>query len=320
MRRLLPALLAVLAACLAGCGRDDNRPEPKARPTPVRVFYASGFSAVIEAVRQDAAGQGFELQGEGSGSQLVCRKLSDLGRDCDLVVLADNELVAGMLTGVAAWRLDFATDEMVLAVGSRAPNAELAEKDWPAALQADGVKLGRANENTAPIGYRTMLVWKLEEKRGAAGLAEKLKTRCDKVVDDVGALVPLLKSGELDYAFVYRSTCIAQGLRFVSLAEAVNLGSTKADYSGAEVTFDKLKAGAKETVTVKGAPICWTITVPERSAQSKVGLKLTKWLLTEQGAALRKNGLRPITPTLYYGPGEPPAEIAGLCRRAGDLR
>jgi molybdate/tungstate transport system substrate-binding protein len=266
----------------------------------------------------DRAGrQRFEIYAEGSGSQMVCRKLTELGRTCDLVILADNELVAGMLGGVCSWRVDFATDEMVLAVGARAPNADLAEKDWPAALLAAGVKLGRADENQAPLGYRTLLVWKLQEQRGGpAGLGAKLKAKCAKVLDDAGRLTPLLQAGELDYAFVYRSTCIGHGVRFIALEKAVNLGSADGNYSGAEVTFEKLKAGAKETVTVKGAPICWTLSIPDPAGSGDAGF--ANWMLHERAAVIEKNGLRPMSPPLYYGPADKHGLV--VARNAGALK
>ena len=320
MRLAAPALL-LLTVLVSGCGQDNS---PKLTPPPVtslRVFHAAGFTSVIDALRADAKGQFIQLTAEGSGSQMVCRKLTELGRECDLVVLADNELVAGMLGGVCSWRLDFATDEVVLAVGARAPNADLAERDWPAALLAEKVRLGRADENQAPLGYRTLLAWKLQEQHGGpAGLGEKLKAKCAKVLDDAGRLTPLLQAGELDYAFVYRSTCIAHGVRFIALDKAVNLGSADVDYSGAAVSFAKLKAGTQETVTVKGAPICWTLSFPDRSTANAVSGRFVHWMLTDQAAVLEKNGLRVLKPPLYYGPPEAFAPFKDLAKNAGALK
>jgi molybdate/tungstate transport system substrate-binding protein len=315
-----PIALGVLglAALLAGCGQDHS---PKLVPPPVtslRVFHAAGFTPVMDALREPAKGQFIELAAEGSGSQMACRKLTDLGRQCDLVVLADRELVAEMLAGVCSWRLDFAADEMVLAVGARAPNAELAEKDWPAALLAENVKLGRADENLAPVGYRTLLVWKLQERRGSADLCAKLTRKCAKVLDDLGRLTPLLRNGELDYAFVHRSVCVAHGIRFIALDKSVNLGSPEVDYSAAEVSFEKLKAGAKERVTVKGAPICWTLSVPGAYAMNAHGFIVL--LFRDWSGVLEKNGLRVMKPPLYYGPAGEFAPFKDFAKNAGPLK
>ena len=51
--------------------------------------------AFLEQVRDDCRRDlGIVLKTEGSGSQEACRKVTELGRPCDLLVLADNQLVS----------------------------------------------------------------------------------------------------------------------------------------------------------------------------------------------------------------------------------
>jgi molybdate/tungstate transport system substrate-binding protein len=181
------------------------------------------------------------------------------------------------------------------------------------------VKLGRADENLAPVGYRTLLVWKLQERRGPPELCARLTRKCAKVLDDIGRLTPLLRNGELDYAFAYRSVCVAQGIRFIALDKSVNLGSPEVDYSAAEVSFEKLKAGAKERVAVKGAPICWTLSVPCADVDSNT-LRFISFMLRAKAEVLEKNGLRVMKPPLYYGPPEAFAPFKDFARNAGPLQ
>jgi molybdate/tungstate transport system substrate-binding protein len=327
------ARLAFLVAALlaAGCGGDSSgskgpsagpgagKPVPRAE-RKLRVFHAAGLAALLEAVRADCRRElGVVLETEGSGSQVACRKITELKRDCDLVMLADSFLVGELLAGSCSWRLDFATDEIVLGVGVRAPNTSDAEKDWPPALMAQGVRIGRVDENLAPIGYRTLLTWKLQEMRGPTGLYDRLLKKCDRVVDDVGRLTPLLKVGELDYAFVYRSSCIGHDIRFVRLDDAINLGSASADYSKASVTFQKLNAGQKESVTIAGGPVVWTLSIPERGADAASAAEFVNWLLKRKADALDKNGLRPIRPALFFGPAEQAAPFKDAVKHAGKL-
>ena len=157
------ALAALVVWTFAGCGRET----PSTRD--LRIFHAAGLTPVLDAVRGDAERDlGIRLQAEGSGSQVACRKLSELGRDADLVGVADAALVEALLNGVCSWRIDFANDEVVLAVGSRARYAGDAEEDWVSVLSGRDVRIGRVDENQGPIGYRTLLVWKLAEARGGA--------------------------------------------------------------------------------------------------------------------------------------------------------
>ncbi len=324
------ALTTIATGLLAaGCGDGGAAPsgspeDAKPGPRPerkLRVFHAAGLTALLDEVRADCRQElGIVLDTEGSGSQMACRKVTEMKRGCDLLMLADSFLVGELLGGTCSWRLDFATDEIVLAVGKRAPNTELAERDWPAALLADGVRFGRVDENLGPIGYRTLLALRLQEMSGSSGLYERALAKCARVVDDHGRLTPLLEAGELDYAFVYRSGCVSHGLRFIRLDDRVNLGSMTGDYSKASVTFEKLKAGEREKVTVRGGPVVWTLTIPDEGADAAGAREFVAWLLTAKTAALARNGLTPIRPALFYGPEERAAPFKDLARVAGWLK
>lgn len=311
-------LVAALAICLCtGCGDDPD----ESRVRDLRIFHASGLTPVLENVREGARKElRVGLQNEASGSQVACRKLTELGRECDLIMLADSALVASMLSGFCSWRVDFANDEVVIGVGARAPHISEAEEDWVSALLQPDVRIGRVDENQGPIGYRSLLVWKLQEERGTPGLYDRMLERCDKVVDHVTRLTPLLKSGEIDYAFVYRSICVAHDIRYIELDDAINLGSDQVDYSSAEVRFLKLKAGPRQTVTVRGAPIRWTLSVPDRGADTGPALEFVRYLLTERTEVLERNGLRPMERPLFYGPVSAFEPFRDLARHAGDLK
>jgi len=314
MRELAPAMLATLALAAFGCGRSEL---PPARD--LRIFCAAGLTPVLEDVRDDVRRDlGINLLVEASGSQVACRKLSELRRDCDLVMLADRQLVGKLLAGVCSWRLDFARDEVVLAVGTRAPQPERAEEDWAGVLLEEDVRIGRVDENLGPIGYRTLQVWKLQETLGYPGLSERLRAKCTSVVDDVGRLTPLLKAGELDFAFVYRSSCVAHDIRYIELDRRVNLGSDEIDYSSATVSFNRLEAGAAEVVTVEGSPIVWTLSVPDRGADAAAAAEFIRYLVVERRDAIERNGFRAMPRAKYYGPASAFAPFAEFADRAGE--
>ena len=311
MKRLWPV---ALLACLIGCGKEPD-------VHPLRVFHAAGLTPVLEAVREDCrADLGIELLAEGSGSQVACRKVSELGRECDLVMVADAGLIGQLLANDCSWRLDFASDEVVLGVGIRAPNADLAERDWPAALLEPGVRLGRVDENQGPIGYRALLVWKLRELQGMPGLYDQLLAQTVMVVDDVSRLTPLLRSGELDYGFVYRSICIAQDVRSIELDPNINLGSPDVDYAAATVTYRKLKAGKPEDVVVHGALVTWALSIPDEGAHEALARQFVDYLLRRKADVLDANGFRPIRPARFYGPSGRLGDFGGFAEHAGDLQ
>lgn len=315
MRRLGPAWAAAatvalaLPALLGSC-----RP----RQEPLVVFYAPAFEPVFRAHRARLEAElGRTILTETAGSQTLLRKVSELGRSCDLVLLADSHLFGQVASSHFDWRLDFASDEMVLAVGARAPMADRAERDWPAVLADDAVRLGRADESLGPIGYRTLLVWELEAQRGHPGLRERLGARASPVVSDAGKLAALLKAGEVDYAFLYRTTCLMHDIRFIALDPAINLGVAGRDYSAASVSFTSMQGGAEKTIVVRGAPILYGLSIPTNAAHPDEGARLAALLLSEPGP-WREAGFSWFSP-VYYGSASDYARFSRIARHAGAM-
>ncbi len=313
------ALLLLYAVVFSGCGAVS---EDQARNGKnLRIFHAAGLTPFLDDLREDCRRDlKIELQTEASGSQMACRKLSELGRQADLLMLADNLLVTKLLDAYCDWRIDFATDAIVLGVGAWAPRVAEAEEDWVPVLLDEKTSIARVDENLGPIGYRTLLVWQLQEQLGHPGLAKRLRARCHKVLDHVSRLTPLLKNGEIDYAFVYRSICIASDIRYIELDKRVNLSSTQEDYSRASVSFEKLKAGEKESVSVRGAPATWTLCMPREGADHELAGKFIEYLLSKQQERLKRNGLTPLVPPRFYGQAPAHRHFAKFTRYAGRLR
>ncbi|MGA1840757.1 MAG: substrate-binding domain-containing protein [bacterium] len=262
------------------------------------LFHAACFSPVIDAIRTDSERDlSIRLRTEASGSQVVLRKVAELGRECDLMMIADSRLFREIASSVCTWRLDFAHDEMVLGVGIRAKRVDEAEKDWVAVLLDDDINFGRVDENLGPVGYRTLLVWKLKDNN--PDLAERLKVKCDKVVDDVSHLAVLLKAGDLEYGFLYKSTCINYDIRYIPLEEEINLGSMEVEYSGAEVSFEKLEDGGKEKVKIKGAPITMSLSIPSNALNRNGAIIFIRYILDNHVGQFKKHGFTFFRPGFY---------------------
>jgi molybdate/tungstate transport system substrate-binding protein len=314
----LGALLA-LPMLLPGC-RCGGTGEDAREPVRLRVFHAAGITPLLEAVRPEAeADLGIELAAEGSGSQVAVRKLTELGRPCDLLFVADNRLVGTLAGSRCDWRIDFATDEVVLGVGTRAPHVDEAQENWAGVLRRDDVRIARVDESQGPIGYRTLLVWKLAERQGHPGLYRDLLAKTDKVVDHVSRLTPLLKMGEADYAFVYRSICIASDIRYIPLDRKINLGDADTDYS--TVSFALPPRNADETpVELVGEPILWSASIPRGSPHREAAQAFLHYLLEDRRDELDRHGFRPLQTPRFAGPESAFAPFAELARRTGPLQ
>ena len=86
------------------------------------------------------------------------------------------------------------------------------------------------------------------------------------------------------------------------------------------VAYRKLKVGEKEVVTVKGAPVTWTLSIPAGDADTAAAVRFIRWLLTERGDVLEKNGFRPISRPQFYGPAGAFGPFKDVARYMGELK
>jgi len=188
---------------------------------------------------------------------------------------------------------------VVLGVGMRAKRIDDAEADWVDVLLDGGVSLGRVDENLGPIGYRTLLVWKLKEALGHPGLVEQLRSKSEKVVDHVLHLAVLLKAGDLDYGFLYRSTCVAHDIRFVPLEETINLGGSGRDYGSARLTIGTPGQDDEPAMAIAGSPITYSLAIPVSATHPQQASALIHYLLGRNRGGPDAQGYRFFPPRFY---------------------
>ena len=308
--------IVFLIAGILSVSCDRKSPDT---PEDVTVFLAACFAPLIDAVRGRVEREaGLRIRSEISGSQVVCRKVTELGRDCDLMMVADHRLFKIMASSHVSWRIDFARDEVVLGVGSRAKRVDEAETDWVDVLLVGDIHLGRVDENLGPIGYRTLLVWKLKEAMGHPGLMGRLKAKSGKILDHVMHLAALLKAGDLDYGFLYRSTCVEHDIRFIPLDKGINLGSTGMDYASAQVGIRTHESAGEPISTISGSPIIYSLTVPVSAAHPRQGTALIRALLEKNPAESADFGYQFFGPR-FYGSKADYAPFRDLAAYAGEF-
>jgi molybdate/tungstate transport system substrate-binding protein len=166
------------------------------------------------------------------------------------------------------------------------------------------VRLGRADPDTAPIGYNTLMVWQLAEGSGlygsaAAGLEAKLRGQCspDHVVHDEAEVLGLLESRSIDYAFLFRSTAEDHHLKVLALPPEINLSrqDMATRYAAASVEV-RMKQG-KGLARLQGAPVTYGLTIPVNAVHKVEAEKLAAFLLGERGQRLfAQRGFHPVNP------------------------
>ncbi len=278
----------------------------QAAPGPIIIFHAGSLTVPVSYLTKafQAEHPGVRFATEASGSRTAARKISDLGREADIMMSADYTVIDELLIPkFASWNIEFARNTMVIAYTKKSKYAnEINSSNWYDILTRPGVIYGHSDPNADPCGYRTLMVWQLAEKYyKIPGLYQRLQAHCPpgnvrpKEVD----LIALLQSGDMDYAFEYQSLAVQHGLKFVKLPNQINLSQAEyADfYAQAKVKVNGTTPGT--TVIKTGKPIIYGLTIPNNAPHPQLALEFVQFLLGPRGQAIMtKCGQPPIVPAV----------------------
>jgi molybdate/tungstate transport system substrate-binding protein len=267
-----------------------------------------------------SARTGTVIQRESGASLEHVRKVTELHRVPDLMLLADAEVIPQLLVPThATWYAEFARNRLVVAYTARSKYAsEMNANNWTALLQRPDVEVGLTDPNLAPVGYRTLLMFQLAERYyKRSGLAAALLKNAPKrnMRPNAAELAALLAAGELDYIYDYQSVAESNGFKYVELPSSIDLGDAKraADYATASVKVRGRTPG--QTLTIKGQPILYGLTVPTAAAHSAAAKRFLDYLTSPQTIpAVRAAHVDMLDHPVVVGTGAP-AEVHGAVRR-----
>jgi molybdate/tungstate transport system substrate-binding protein len=303
---ILGGLVAYRFGGQSGRGAGPVPRTPKRRE--VVAFVADSLALAFGRLEKqfEAVNPELVLIFEPSGSVLAGRKVSS-GRRCDLLAVADHRVIDDLMPEYASWRVDFATNEVVIAGTqmSRFVN-EIDGSNWHEVLLRDGVTFGRADPRDDPCGYWTLLCWKLADRHYASGseppgiydrLLAKAQPGTGYVREDAHKLLSLVETtGGIDYAFVYRSQAVDHGLRVVELPPEVNLGDPAKESLYRSVSVEVARPDGT-TKTIAGKAIVYGLTILKQCRDRDAAERVVRYLLGSEGREiLKKSGLPPISP------------------------
>lgn len=315
MRHACPVVLALLLLGAAACEPSGIRVrfDSTAAPRDTLVVYAAASLAVPlrAAVEEFAARDRAVFQVEHGASIELARRITELHRVPDVIALADEDVFPQLLEPAhVSWHAGFAGNRMVIAYTERSRGADqMTPSSWYRVLLRRDVTVGRTDPELAPAGYRTLLMYQLAESwYHVPGLAAQLAARTTPGLmrGNASDLAALLEAGELDYIVDYESVARAHRFRWVDLPSAINLGdaANAADYARASV---RVRRG-KDSVTVRGAPIRYALSIPRGAPHPDVALRFVRFLVGAQGQqALKGNGLAALQKPEMHGDSIPPA-------------
>jgi molybdate/tungstate transport system substrate-binding protein len=295
-RRFVGILTAIILIALALNARSKkiHAAEPHGRDATLSVMNAASITRPVRAALDSfAARTGAKYALEPGASLEIARRLTELHRTPDVVLLADPEVFPQLLMPqYVHWYALFARNRIVLAYtdGSRGA-ARINGDNWRTVITQPGVEVGRADPNTDPSGYRTLLTMQLAEQHYKdRGLYARLLAGAPErnVRPREADQVALLQTHELDYIWTYQNLAENDALKFVKLPDAIDLGSPadSAAYSRAETRVQGKKPA--DTLTMRGAPILFALSIPVQAENRALAEQFVAFLLSTDGRRIMR--------------------------------
>jgi molybdate/tungstate transport system substrate-binding protein len=313
------ALRAAFAlASLAACHRPESRPSVAGRDT-VAVYAAASLAGPLRALADTyAASTGTVSQIEIGGSLEHARKLTELHRIPDVLVLADYEVLAALMPRYVHWYLAFANNRIVIAYNDHSRGgARINTANWPDVLESPGVAIGRPDPSTAPAGYRALIMLQLAQRTmRRPGLAARVLANAGPryMRPNAGELAALLDAGAVDYIIDYESVARAHHFQYVSLPVTIDLSdpTMAAQYARA---FVRVQGANGDTVTMRGQPILYALAIPDSAPHPEAARRWVAELLGPIGSRDLATGFVSVLarPRLV-GTGAPPEVTAHVAR------
>ena len=232
-----------------------------------------------------------------------------------MIALADPEVFPKLLMPrYTTWYAVFGRNRIVLAYTDTSRFArQLTPSNWVSIIQRPGVQVGRADPNTDPSGYRH----RTHISTGRAvlsGLAAALLAAAPQrnVRPREADQVALLQSGELDYIWTYQNLADQSKLKTVDLPPEIDLG-TPAD-SATYDTATTREAGKTlgDTITVRGAPILFAVTVPSNATHAAAAARFVAYMLSADGQRILRAGHFDALPSPFVVGSGAPAALQAL--------
>ena len=291
---------------------DNDQPQPMGK---LVVFHAGSLSVPFAAIEKafEAKYPQVDVLREAGGSTKMARLISEVGKAADIMASADyNVIDKSLIPDYAATNIRFASNQLVLCYTDKSKFADEIDPDnWTEVLQRPEVIWGHSAPDLDPCGYRSLMVLQLAEKHLAQpGLYEKLLANrpLQNVRPKAKQLIALLKNGEMDYAWEYRSVAVQHGLKYLTLSDEINLGNYQMNdfYKQATVQVSGKKPGS--FITRTGQSITYGVTLIDAAPNKSAAEAFLAYLLEPKGGLkiLEEMGQPPFVPWV------PSAEMQAL--------
>lgn len=306
MRMTIKTLLNlfILVALTLSCKNPQNKVSMDNKV--LSVFHAGSLSVPMKnlAAAFEKENPGVKVHLEAGGSLACVRKITELNQICDVLALADYNLIDELvIPKYAQWNILFATNELCLAYTDKSKKADqINDNNWFEILMDPEIRYGRSDPNADPCGYRTVLALKLADWYYPGGkewqklLEKDIRYIRGKETD----LNALLESQTIDYMFNYRSVAMQHGFKYLLLPDSINLSDPGLDTWYATAQVDVRGTGPGTKLTQKGASIVYGMTIPTDAPNPKLAEKFVRFITDPKKGRLiiEQSGQTAIEPVL----------------------
>lgn len=343
MKTIHIAALIIIAAVVVSVSLYMPHKQEKTR---LKVICAGSLIVPFEEIEKQFESQhpDVDVQIEGHGSIQVIRQVTDIHKEVDVLVVADDSLIPDMMYPLYAdWNLRFATNQMVIAYNNKSKYANVInESNWYEILIQPDVKFGFSNPMLDSCGYRTLMVTQLAElyydnqtifddliacnfnptisvtKNGDTCIVlvpGVFEPRAEKVVIRGGSvqLLALLDYGGIDYAFQYKSVAQQHGLRFLELPALIDLSSHEHEeiYKKVEIRLGFQRFASVDVERV-GMSIFYGITIPGNAPHPELAVEFVKFIISDEGQRVLCDLEQPTIPCVTDNWDKIPEELRPL--------
>lgn len=273
-------ILFVVLLMLAGC-----RNQGKTDINQLVIFHAGSLSVPVKMINEAFQKENPDVLifSEASGSVAAARKITDLNRNCDILLSADYRVIDQfIIPKYGDWNIKFAANEMVIAYTEKSLFGDKIDSlNWYEILNSPEVKYGRSDPNSDPCGYRSVLCLRLAEKYyGKPGLSDSILQKDQRFIRPKETdLIALLETHNIDYIFIYRSVAVQHQLKYLLLPDSINLKNPGlADwYKTISVEINGKTPGKK--IEQYGEPMIYGLTIPKNAGNPELAEKYLRFLL-----------------------------------------
>jgi len=294
----------IMLLVITGCSVKKEKAMESEVSGEMVIFHAGSLSVPFHEIADSFKIHypDINIKLEASGSVDAARKISDLGREADIMASADYRVIEKLLIpDHTKWLIKFAANEMAIAYDDDSKYAqELNSNNWFEVLLRDDVFYGRSDPDSDPCGYRSVLTARLAEKYyNQQNLAHNLLNKNKNFIRPKETdLLALLQSNAIDYIFLYRSVAEQHGLKYLPLPDSINLGNPmlSGHYKTAQVEITGKKPGKK--IKMLGEPMVYGITIPDQAPNRKAAKAFLHFVLSDNKGLeiMKKNGQPSLVP------------------------